>query len=64
MITWVKVGVHLACLGPVVYLFWMYRDGALAAEADPVNYTLPGIGRFGCCWWIWRLRRCGDCILR
>jgi sulfoxide reductase heme-binding subunit YedZ len=51
MIVWVKVGVHLACLGPVVYLFWMYRGGALAAEADPVNYITHFTGD----WALWLL---------
>ena len=51
MIAWVKVGVHLACLGPVVYLFWMYRGGALAAEADPVNYITHFTGD----WALWLL---------
>ncbi len=51
MIVWVKAGVHLACLGPVVYLLWMYRSGALAAEADPVNYITHFTGD----WALWLL---------
>ena len=50
-IRWVKVGVHLACAVPVGYLLWMYRSGALAAEADPVNFITHFTGD----WALWLL---------
>ena len=37
-IPYVKVVVHLACLLPAVKLIQMYRSGALALMADPVNW--------------------------
>jgi sulfoxide reductase heme-binding subunit YedZ len=51
VIVWLKVGVHLACLAPVGYLLWMYRSGALALEADPVNYITHFTGD----WTLWLL---------
>ncbi len=47
----VKTAVHLACLGPVGYLLWMYRGGTLAAEADPVNFITHFTGD----WALWLL---------
>jgi sulfoxide reductase heme-binding subunit YedZ len=34
---WLKVAVHLALLGPLVYLLRQYQDGQLALQPDPVN---------------------------
>jgi sulfoxide reductase heme-binding subunit YedZ len=50
-VIWVKVGVHLACALPVGYLLWMYRSGALAAEADPVNFITHFTGDWAL-WWL------------
>ncbi len=47
----VKVLVHLLCLAPLLYLLQMYRSGALAAEADPVNYITHFTGD----WALWIL---------
>jgi sulfoxide reductase heme-binding subunit YedZ len=46
-----KVLVHLLCLLPAVFLFQMYRSGALAAEADPVNFITHFTGD----WALWIL---------
>jgi sulfoxide reductase heme-binding subunit YedZ len=51
VLIWLKVAVHLACLVPVGYLLWMYRSGALAAMADPVNYITHFTGD----WALWLL---------
>ncbi len=37
-IPYVKGLVHLACLCPFLWLLQQYRSGALAAQADPVNF--------------------------
>jgi sulfoxide reductase heme-binding subunit YedZ len=50
-VIWVKVLVHLACLGPVALLLWRYQSGALALEADPVNYITHFTGD----WALWLL---------
>jgi sulfoxide reductase heme-binding subunit YedZ len=50
-VVWVKVGVHLACALPLVYLLWIYRSGALAADADPVNFITHFTGD----WALWLL---------
>jgi sulfoxide reductase heme-binding subunit YedZ len=50
-VIWVKVGVHLACALPVAYLLWMFKSGALAAEADPVNFITHFTGD----WALWLL---------
>jgi sulfoxide reductase heme-binding subunit YedZ len=50
-IPYVKVVVHVLCLLPVLYLLWMYRNGALAAEADPVNFITHFTGN----WALWLL---------
>jgi len=46
-----KVFVHLALLAPVVWLLEQYRNGALAANADPVNYITHFTGN----WTLWIL---------
>jgi sulfoxide reductase heme-binding subunit YedZ len=43
-IPYVKALVHLACLLPVIKLVEMYRSGALALMADPVNYITHATG--------------------
>jgi sulfoxide reductase heme-binding subunit YedZ len=50
-VVWVKVGVHVGCALPVGYLLWMYRSGALAAEADPINFITHFTGD----WALWLL---------
>jgi methionine sulfoxide reductase heme-binding subunit len=50
-ITWLKVAGHVACLAPVGWLLWLYRSGALAAEADPVNFITHFTGD----WALWLL---------
>jgi sulfoxide reductase heme-binding subunit YedZ len=50
-IPYVKVGVHLLCVAPVLYLLWMYRSGALANEADPINFMTHFTGN----WALWIL---------
>jgi sulfoxide reductase heme-binding subunit YedZ len=47
----IKVLVHLLCLAPLLYLLQMYRSGALAAEADPVNFITHFTGD----WALWIL---------
>jgi sulfoxide reductase heme-binding subunit YedZ len=47
----IKVLAHLLCFAPALYLVQMYRDGALAAEADPVNYITHFTGD----WALWVL---------
>jgi sulfoxide reductase heme-binding subunit YedZ len=47
----VKILVHLLCLAPALYLLQMFRSGALAAEADPVNYITHFTGD----WALWIL---------
>jgi methionine sulfoxide reductase heme-binding subunit len=46
-----KALVHVLCLLPALYLLQMYRSGALAAEADPVNYITHFTGN----WALWLL---------
>jgi sulfoxide reductase heme-binding subunit YedZ len=50
-IVWVKVGVHLLCLVPLLYLLRSYQDGSLALQADPVNYITHFTGD----WALWIL---------
>jgi len=47
----VKVLVHLLCFSPALYLLQMLRSGALAAEADPVNFLTHFTGD----WALWIL---------
>ena len=51
VIPYLKVGVHLVCLLPVMKLVMLYRSGALAAMADPVNYITHLTGY----WALWFL---------
>jgi len=46
-----KVVVHALCLVPALILLRMYFDGALALEADPVNYITHFTGN----WALWLL---------
>jgi sulfoxide reductase heme-binding subunit YedZ len=46
-----KILVHLLCLAPALYLLQIFRSGALAAEADPVNYITHFTGD----WALWIL---------
>jgi sulfoxide reductase heme-binding subunit YedZ len=46
-----KILVHLLCLGPALYLWWMLLTGALAGQADPVNYLTHFTGD----WALWIL---------
>jgi sulfoxide reductase heme-binding subunit YedZ len=46
-----KILAHLLCLAPALYLFQMFRTGALAAEADPVNFITHFTGD----WALWIL---------
>jgi len=50
-VPYVKAVVHLLCLLPFLYLLQMYRSGALANEADPVNYITHFTGN----WTLWIL---------
>ncbi len=50
-IPYVKVLVHGVCLAPFVYLLEQYRSGALALEADPVNWMTHFTGN----WALWLL---------
>ena len=50
-IPYLKAVVHLLCLVPLLVLLNMYRNGALAAEADPVNYITHFTGN----WALWIL---------
>jgi sulfoxide reductase heme-binding subunit YedZ len=50
-VVWVKVLVHAACLGPLVYLGWRYRSGGLALDPDPVNTITHFTGN----WALWLL---------
>jgi sulfoxide reductase heme-binding subunit YedZ len=43
-IPYVKVLVHIVCLLPVVQMVQMYRSGALALMADPVNWITHQTG--------------------
>jgi sulfoxide reductase heme-binding subunit YedZ len=46
-----KVILHLLLLAPTAYLVWIYRNGTLAANADPVNYLTHFTGN----WALWIL---------
>jgi sulfoxide reductase heme-binding subunit YedZ len=50
-IPYIMAVVHVLCLLPALYLLHMYRSGALAAEADPVNYITHFTGN----WALWLL---------
>jgi sulfoxide reductase heme-binding subunit YedZ len=50
-IPYLKALVHALCLVPVLYLLQRYRSGALALEADPVNYITHFTGN----WALWLL---------
>jgi sulfoxide reductase heme-binding subunit YedZ len=50
-IPYLKALVHLLCLLPIFWLVEMYRNGALANEADPVNYLTHFTGN----WALWIL---------
>lgn len=50
-IPYVKVLVHFICLVPFLGLIWQYRSGALAAQADPVNWLTHVTGD----WALWLL---------
>jgi sulfoxide reductase heme-binding subunit YedZ len=50
-IPYLKAGVHVLCLLPFAFLLWSYRSGALAAQADPVNYITHFTGN----WALWML---------
>ncbi|HEY1807587.1 MAG TPA: protein-methionine-sulfoxide reductase heme-binding subunit MsrQ [Acidobacteriaceae bacterium] len=50
-IPYLKAVVHVLCLGPFAFLLWSYRNGALAAQADPVNYITHFTGN----WALWLL---------
>ncbi|HEY5381428.1 MAG TPA: protein-methionine-sulfoxide reductase heme-binding subunit MsrQ [Acidobacteriaceae bacterium] len=50
-IPYLKAVVHVLCLLPLVFLLWSYRSGALAAQADPVNYITHFTGN----WTLWLL---------
>ena len=51
LIPYLKAIVHLLCLVPLLFLLNMYRNGSLAAEADPVNYITHFTGN----WALWIL---------
>jgi sulfoxide reductase heme-binding subunit YedZ len=51
LVPWLKVIVHLACLAPFFWLLEQYRNGFLAANADPVNYITHRTGD----WTLWIL---------
>ncbi len=50
-VPYIKALVHLLCLLPALWLVHMYLDGALALEADPVNYLTHFTGN----WALWIL---------
>ncbi len=50
-IPYVKIVVHVLCLGPFLFLLEAYRSGALAAQSDPVNYITHFTGN----WAFWML---------
>jgi sulfoxide reductase heme-binding subunit YedZ len=50
-VPYLKAVVHVLCLLPVLYLLQRYRSGALALEADPVNYITHFTGD----WALWLL---------
>lgn len=51
VVLYLKVLVHVGCLGPFLWLLWMSRSGALALQADPVNYITHFTGN----WALWIL---------
>jgi sulfoxide reductase heme-binding subunit YedZ len=51
LIPYLKILIHLLCLLPVAYVLNTYRTGALALEADPVNYLTHFTGD----WALWIL---------
>ena len=50
-IPYLKAAVHVLCLLPLLFLLHEYRDGQLAAFADPVNYITHFTGD----WALWLL---------
>lgn len=50
-IPYLKAGLHLLCLAPVLFLAESYRTGSLAGQADPVNYITHFTGN----WALWIL---------
>ncbi|MEO7029659.1 MAG: protein-methionine-sulfoxide reductase heme-binding subunit MsrQ [Acidobacteriaceae bacterium] len=50
-IPYLKALVHLLCLLPLLWLLQMYRSGALANQADPVNFLTHFTGD----WTLWIL---------
>jgi sulfoxide reductase heme-binding subunit YedZ len=50
-VPYVKMLVHLFCLWPVAWLLEQYRSGALAAQADPINFITHATGD----WALWLL---------
>jgi sulfoxide reductase heme-binding subunit YedZ len=50
-IPYVKIVAHLLCLAPFLWLLDQYRTGALAQQADPVNYVTHFTGN----WALWIL---------
>ncbi len=51
LIPYLKVLLHLALLVPFFGLVWLYRSGALANYADPVNFLTHATGK----WALWIL---------
>jgi methionine sulfoxide reductase heme-binding subunit len=49
LIPYVKVLVHLVCLLPFLHMVQMYRSGALALMADPVNWITHQTGYWALC---------------
>jgi sulfoxide reductase heme-binding subunit YedZ len=50
-IPYLKAVVHVLCFLPALYLLQMYRSGALALQADPVNFITHFTGN----WALWLL---------
>jgi len=50
-VPYLKAVVHLLCLVPLLYLLNLYRNGSLAAQADPVNFITHFTGN----WALWLL---------
>jgi sulfoxide reductase heme-binding subunit YedZ len=50
-IPYVKALVHLACLAPFLWMMQQFRSGALALEADPINWITHFTGN----WALWIL---------
>ena len=51
LIPYVKVLVHLLCLAPFLWMVQQFRSGALALEADPINWITHFTGN----WALWIL---------